>query len=228
MISIIIPTFNDTRHLPPLLIYLRRVPFMEYISEIIVCDGNSTDDTVSVAESFEVTVLKNIDGGKARQMNEGARIAKGEILYFLSADSLPPRDFACEIVNNFHEGIKSGSFRLQFDHHHWLLRLKSWFTRFNFNLFRFGGQSLFINRELFQTIGGFREDLVLLQDFEIIRRITEAGRFVVIPRYITTSARKYLDQGIFKLEWAYFYIFALYRCGVSGQLLSKKYNELLG
>ena len=228
MISIIIPTLNDTRTLPPLLIYLRRVPFMEYISEIIVCDGNSTDDTVYVAESFDIIVLKNIEGGRARQMNEGAKVAKGEILYFLSPDSLPPRDFAVEIVNNFHNGISSGSFRLQFDHHHWLLRLKSWITRFNFNWFRFGGQSLFINRDVFQKIGGFREDVVLLQDFEIIPRIKEAGRFVVIPRYITTSARKYLDKGIFKLQWAYFYIFALYRFGVSGQLLHKKYNELLG
>lgn len=227
MISVIIPTLNDERSLPPLLIYLKRLPFFERISEIIVSDGNSTDDTVRIAESFEVKVIQNTNAGRAQQMNAGARAATGSVLYFLHADSLPPRDFVNEIENYYHQGYLGGCFRLQFDHQHWFLRLNAWFTRFNVNWFRFGGQSLFVTRQLFELIGGFREDHVVLEDREIIGRIKAAGKFVVIPRYITTSARKYLDNGIYRLQGVYYYMFALYTFGVSQGIMQKAYQHLM-
>lgn len=227
MISIIIPTLNEAKNLPYLLMYLRRVPFIENISEIIVSDGNSSDNTVEVAESFGVTIVRNAKSGRAHQMNAGANAASGDILYFLHADSLPPRDFANEIRNHFEDGYFGGCFRLQFDHQHWFLRMNAWFTRFSPTWFRFGDQSLFISRNLFKSIGGFREDHILLEDQEIIKRIKAAGKFVVIPRYITTSARKYLDNGIYRLQWIYYYIFALYSFGVSQALLNKTYRQLI-
>ncbi len=227
MISVIIPTLNDARSLPPLLIYLKRLPFFERISEIIVSDGNSEDDTVRIAESFEVKVIHNAKSGRALQMNAGARAATGSVLYFLHADSLPPRDFVNEIENYYHQGYVGGCFRLQFDHQHWFLRLNAWFTRFNVNLFRFGGQSLFVTRQLFELIGGFREDHVVLEDREIIGRIKAAGKFVVVPRYITTSARKYLDNGIYRLQGVYYYMFALYTFGVSQGIMQKAYQHLM-
>lgn len=229
MISIIIPTVNNARQLNYLLGYLRRVPFVEYISEIIVSDGNSNDRTIEIAESYDdVKVIRNEVAGKALQMNAGARVATGSILYFLNPDTMPPRDFAYEIVNHFENGYSSGCFRLQYDHTHWLLKMNAWFTRFNTHWFRSADQSLFIKKSLFHSVGGFREDHMLLHDQEMIRRISETGSFVVIPRYITSSAKKYIETGIYRLQGVYVYIFALWTFGVSQDHLLRMYEHLLG
>jgi rSAM/selenodomain-associated transferase 2 len=227
MISIIIPAFNEAKTLPTLLMYLNRVPFIEHITEIIVSDANSSDDTATIAASYGAIVFRTNDKGRAQQMNSAARTAKGKILYFLHADSLPPRDFVHQIVNHYTNGIQSGCFRLQYDSAHWFLRMNAWFTRFNVNWFRFGDQSLFIASELFQDIGGFREDFLMMEDQEIIRRIKGRAEFVVVPRYITTSARKYIENGIYRLQCIYYYIFALYSFGVSQPLLLRAYEHLL-
>jgi rSAM/selenodomain-associated transferase 2 len=228
MISIIIPTVNNARQLNYLLGYLKRVPFVEYISEIIVSDGNSSDRTVEMAQSYDdVKIITHDTACKAMQMNAGARIATGNILYFLHPESMPPRDFAYEIVNHYENGHFSGCFRLQYDHSHWLLRMNSWFTRFNANLFRSGDQSLFVQRALFNALGGFREDHILLEEQELISRISATGSFVVIPRYITSSAKKYLETGIYRLQGIYLYIFALYTFGVSQNHLFRMYEHLL-
>jgi rSAM/selenodomain-associated transferase 2 len=207
--------------------YLKRVPYIELISEIIVSDGNSNDDTVEMAESFGVKVIRNTQRGRAHQMNVAAKEASGDILYFLHADSLPPKDFANEIVHYYQLGHRSGCFRLQFDHAHWFLTLNAWFTRFNMNVFRFGDQSLFMEKELFNSIGGFREDHILLEDQEIISRSQSSGNFTVIPRYITTSARKYINNGVIRLQCIYFYIYTLYRFGVSQTQLVREYHKLI-
>ena len=228
MISIIIPTRNNARQLNFLLGYLRRVPFVEYITEIIVSDGNSEDRTLEVAESYDdVKIINNPIEGTAAQMNAGARIATGNILYFLHPDTLPPRDFAYEIVNHHENGYSSGCFRLQYDHSHWLLKTNAWFTRFNFSWFRSGDQSLFVQRTVFNSLGGFREDHILLEEQEMIRRIKSTGSFVVIPRYITSSAKKYLENGIYRLQGIYVYIFALYSFGVSQDNLMRMYEHLM-
>jgi rSAM/selenodomain-associated transferase 2 len=228
MISIIIPTVNNARQLNYLLGYLRRIPFVEYITEIIVSDGNSSDRTLEVAQSYDdVRIIQNPVENKAMQMNAGAKAATGTILYFLHPDTMPPRDFAYEIVNHYENGYVGGCFRLQYDHTHWLLRLNGWFTRFNLNLFRSGNQSLFVQRNLFNALGGFREDHVLLEEQELMRRITASGKFVVIPRYITSSAKKYVENGIFRLQWIYVYIYTLYTFGVSQSQLMRMYEYLL-
>ncbi|HLT74793.1 MAG TPA: TIGR04283 family arsenosugar biosynthesis glycosyltransferase [Ohtaekwangia sp.] len=227
MISVIIPTFNEAKTLPALLMYLNHIPFFESISEIIVSDGNSTDDTVAIAESYNAKIVRNSTAGRALQMNAGAKAATGTILYFLHADSLPPRDFVNEIKNRFYDGYQGGCFRLQFDHQHWFLRFNAWFTRFNTTWFRFADQSLFVTRDLFNSVGGFREDHMLLEYKDIIRRIKGEANFVVIPRYITTSARKYLENGIYRLQCIYYYIFALDSFGVSHGSIVRTYQNLL-
>lgn len=227
MISIIIPTQNHSRQILFLLGYLRRIPFAEQISEIIISDGNSDDRTIEVAESYDgVKIIRNDSAKMEAQMNAGARIATGEIICFLHPDSQPPRDFVYEIMNHVEDGHKSGCFRVQFDHTHWLLRVKAWFTRFNLSVFRSGDQTLFVKRTLFNALGGFKEDHVL-GVHELIDRIKEAGSFVVIPRYITSSAKKYVENGVYRLEWAHIYLFTLYRFGVPQSHIHRAYQHLM-
>jgi rSAM/selenodomain-associated transferase 2 len=227
MISVIIPTLNEAESLPKLLRYLKDISSAALISEVIVSDGNSSDETIEIATSYGALVVSNEIAGRARQMNAAAKIARGKILYFLHADSIPPKHFAEQIVKTCTTSASGGCFRLRFDFPHWFLRLNAWFTRFNWNAIRFGDQSLFVLQTVFSEIGGFREDHLVLEDQEIICRIKTKGKFVVVPMYITTSARKYRKNGIYRLQFAFYYIYFLYRLGVAQPLLVHHYKRLI-
>ncbi len=194
--------------------------------EIIISDGTSTDNTIKRASGFNVKIVTG-QKGRAKQMNAGAANASGDVLYFLHVDSIPPSDFILQIFEARVSGSQAGCFRLRFDWDHWFLRANAWFTRFNINAVRFGDQSLFITKSLFEKIGGFREDYILMEDQEIVYRITKDTKFRVLPDYITTSARKYRVNGAFRMQGIFFYIYFAYRFGASQHTLKNIYHKLI-
>ena len=226
-ISIIIPVKNEAAQLPVLLHYLNAIPGKAHIAEIIVSDGKSTDDTVQIANLYGAKVVLSEQAGRGRQMNAGAKSATGNILYFLHADSIPPTGFVEDILDSINAGNVAGCYRLRFDDDHWFLKANAWFTRFNVNAVRFGDQSLFVNKSVFETIGCFREDLIIMEDQEIIHRIRAQGRFAVIEDYVTTSARKYKVNGIYRMQGIFFYIYFAYLLGASQQKLVSIYKKLI-
>jgi len=226
MISIIIPTYNEA-DLIAKTIKLTSAVNGNHETEIIIVDGGSTDSTFNIAEQYGATVLKSAHRCRAVQMNAGASIAKHEILYFLHADSIPPNNFVTQILSAFKEGAKSGCFRLAFDCDHWFLKMNAWFTRFDVNAVRFGDQSLFVAKEIFQKSGGFREDLVMMEDQEIIHRLKKHSRFLVLNDVVTTSARKYLNNGIFRTQGIFYLIWAMYYLGYSQELMSNVHKRLI-
>ncbi|MEP6724568.1 MAG: TIGR04283 family arsenosugar biosynthesis glycosyltransferase [Bacteroidota bacterium] len=226
-ISIIIPAKNEAAQLPVLLNYLNAVPGKGNIAEIIVSDGKSTDDTGSIANLYGAKVVVSDQAGRGRQMNIGAKAATGNILYFLHADSIPPIGFVEDILEKINSGYDAGCYRLRFDYNHWFLKANAWFTRFNVNAVRFGDQSLFVSKSVFETIGGFREDLIIMEDQEIIHRIRKKGRFAVIAGFVTTSARKYRVNGIYRMQGIFFYIYFAYLFGASQQKLVSIYKKLI-
>ena len=226
-ISIIIPAKNEAAQLPLLLNYLSGVPGKEHIAEIIVSDGNSGDDTVSIAYLYGAKVVVNEQTGRGRQMNAGAKIATGNILYFLHADSIPPTGFVEDILEKIIAGHVAGCYRLRFDDDHWFLKANAWFTRFNVNAVRFGDQSLFVRKSVFEAIDGFREDLIIMEDQEIIHRIRSKGKFAVVDGYVTTSARKYRVNGVYRMQRIFFYIYFAYVFGASQQKLVAIYKKLI-
>lgn len=226
-ISIIIPVKNEVIQLPVLLNYLNSVSGKVPIAEIIVCDGMSSDDTVSIANLYGAKVVVSEQAGRGRQMNAGAKTAIGNILYFLHADSMPPVNFVEDILEKIDAGYVAGCYRLRFDYSHWFLKANAWFTRFNVNAVRFGDQSLFVRKSVFDSIGGFREDLLIMEDQEIIHRIRKKGRFAVIAGYVTTSARKYKVNGIYRMQGIFFYIYFAYVFGASQQALVSIYKKFI-
>ena len=225
MISIIIPVYNEADGIVNTISRLQEW-CVAYQAELIVVDGGSTDGTVALAR---VAGAKAVTGpkGRARQMNHGASIATGEILYFLHADSLPPPDFAAQILGAWQKGAKSGCFRLRFDHDHWFLKTNAWFTRFDINGLRFGDQSLFVERSIFHKSGGFNEELLIMEDQEIIHRLKRYGGFTVLNDYVTTSARKYLDNGIYKMQGIFYLIWTLYYLGYAQESLLRIYKRMI-
>jgi rSAM/selenodomain-associated transferase 2 len=224
-LSIIIPAYNEASVIGQLVNYLLLNTSAE--TEVIVADGGSTDNTLSIAlEAGAISILCK-HRGRGAQMNEGAALAKGEILYFLHADTFPPRQFEEQIKQAVQNGQASGCFRLRFDEPHWFLKLNAWFTRFDIDAIRFGDQSLFVKKNIFEAVGGFNENLLLLEDQEIISRLRSRASFIVLPSSVITSARKYKDVGIFKLQAGYFLIYCLYRLKISQHKLWSVYRWLL-
>lgn len=159
-------------------------------------------------------------------MNLGAQNARGELLYFLHADSIPPEGYTQRIMEAADRNI-AGCFRLRFDHEHWFLRANSWFTRFDVQAFRYGDQSLFVKREAFQHVGGFNEELVIFEDNEIIDRLKRIRSFKVLPFCVRTSARKYVENGIYKMQGIFYLMWFMYILGYSQQRLVSTYKSLI-
>lgn len=225
-LSIIIPTFNEADGVGLLISFLRREGGTA-LAEVIVSDGGSTDDTVAVAEAAGAKVVRAPRKGRAAQMNAGATLAEGTVLYFLHADTYPPPGFAQAILRAVEKDCAAGCFRLRFDEPHWFLRAHGWFTRFDFNPFRFGDQSLFVHRDLFIKVHGFREELIVLEDQEIIGRLKKGGRFRVLNTSVLTSARKYREHGVYRTQGVFYLIYFMYVLGFSQQRMVHTYRRLI-
>lgn len=224
MISIIIPVLNEAKTIGKLLEHLKTQATTENIKEVIVVDGGSTDNTVSIVKSHHVSIYQS-EKGRAKQMNVGAKKATGDILYFLHADSFPPKDFDQLIINEIKKNNLAGCFRLKFDSNHWWLRLASWLTQFRWRACRGGDQSQFITKTLFNDIGGFDETYIIYEDNILINELYARNQFVVINKKIETSARLYRKHGIWKLQYHFWTIYVKKWFGASSDELFTYYKK---
>lgn len=225
MISIIIPVLNEAETISELLCHLIDTASLNNISEIIVVDGGSIDHTVNIIKdlNLNITVLQS-EKGRAKQMNAGANYSKGDILYFLHADSFPPPQYDQLIINKIKKGHNAGCFRMRFDNSHWWLKLTGWLTQFNWIACRGGDQSLFITKALFYDIGCYDEDYTIYEDNILINELYKRNEFVVINKTLTTSARLYKKHGVWKLQYHFIMIYIKKWCGASAEELYKYYK----
>lgn len=208
--SIVIPTLNEEKQLPLLLEKLVQLEDME----IIVSDGGSTDQTVPIAERFNVRVVHST-GGRGVQLNHGAESSTGEILLFLHADT----DFEWRIFEDIHQAVKQGYLwgccMLRFDNKGSFYRWVSFFSnlRSRFLSSCYGDQGIFCRREDFFLIGQF-PDIPIMEDLEFSRKIRRKKRAVVIPGYVITSARRFQQVGPLRTLIKMQCLKILYRLGV--------------
>ncbi len=106
-ISIIIPVLNEEDYIRKVLVAIRENATSTNIKEVLVIDGGSADHTVKEALGLGVQVVSAAKG-RAKQMNKGAQIATGDLLYFLHVDTIPPKGFDAHILNTFSKGFESG------------------------------------------------------------------------------------------------------------------------
>ncbi len=230
MLSIIIPVLNESENITKLLQHLVENSRTQHISEIIVVDGGSTDTTCQLtanfAENAAVSVqLFSSERGRAKQMNLGAKQAKGDILYFLHADSYPPKDFDSLIISEVQKDNLAGCFRMKFKSTHWWLRLAGWFTKFSWRACRGGDQSQFIIKELFNEIGGYDETYTIYEDNILISELYARKQFVVIQHWLYSSARRYKHHGVWKLQYHFFTIYIKKFFGASADDLYTYYQK---
>ncbi|RDY59411.1 TIGR04283 family arsenosugar biosynthesis glycosyltransferase [Flagellimonas nanhaiensis] len=199
-ISIVIPVLNEEKYIGKILEHLKNVSSTNTIKEVICVDGGSRDRTREIAEKYGAKVIPS-KKGRARQMNLGAQQALGEVLYFLHADTFPPKGFDQLILDAIVQNHEAGCFRMKFDTRNPILRLFAWFSRINHSLCRGGDQSLFIKRGLFHRNNGFNEAYKIYEDTEFITRLYKNYKFKVLPNYVITSARKYREVGWLRLQF---------------------------
>lgn len=223
-ISIIIPVLNEASFIGNLLEHLKPYNTSTNIKEIIVVDGGSTDKTISIASNYDITLISS-EKGRAKQMNLGAKYATGQILYFLHVDTFPPKNFGTAIINAVKENHLTGCFRMQFNSTSYFLKFFGWLTRINHKSFRGGDQSLFITKKLFIRSKGFNESYTIYEDSEFIARLYKLNGFEVLPEKVLTSARKYEQNGTFKLQYHFGIIHLKKLLGVSPEKLYDYYKK---
>ena len=224
-ISIIIPTLNEADTIGKLLTYLQDHCQAQHIQEILVVDGGSQDGTQAIAQSAGA-ILVNSDKGRAVQMNTGAHVARGDILYFLHADSYPPSAFDEYISGAFYEGYQAGCFRHSFDNKHPVLLFTSWLVN-HIPRLQFGDQSLFVTHSAFEAMGGFDETLIIMEDSDFTIRLRRRFLFKRMEPVVTTSARKFHENGELRLLLIFMLIYILFELRVSQTTLLNIYRGLI-
>ncbi len=209
-VSVIIPTLDEEQRLPRL---LERLALEVPRPEIIVVDGGSLDHTVDKARIWADQVFSTAPG-RAYQLNQGAKAARGEILWFLHADSEPPKQSVVKIIEVMHNRpeLLGGAFRLKFDRNDPAMRVIAWGANVRSRLFAmpWGDQGLFVRKTVFLELGGF-PDLPKVEDFEFQRLLARRGKTYLMKDAMVTSARRYDEMGKMKamamnfntLWWSY-------------------------
>jgi rSAM/selenodomain-associated transferase 2 len=222
-IGIVVPVLNEGDTLRYFLSRLYEVSRGHY--PVVVVDGGSTDDSVSIARQFfhSESILTQSRG---MQMNHGAGCLLTEVLLFLHADSELPRGFDFHIRRALADpAILGGCFRLEFDAPHPLLKFYAWFTRFPGRFFHYGDQGFFIRRHAFWKMGGF-SPWPFLEDVDFLHRLKRFGKFVVLPTSVRTSARRFMKRGVVRQQLANVLLVALFELGVSAERLAKFYQQV--
>ena len=227
-ISVIIPTQNEAENIGFLIENLKKHGASN-LQEIIVVDSpNTTDKTLVIAQNLDVIAVKSPQKGRAFQMNHGANLAKGEILYFVHADTQIHRDFATDILQSINDGYDLGCYRYQFDSSHFLLKINAFFTRLPFIWCRGGDQTLFIQKKDFINLGHFRHDFQIMEDYEFIMRANKNLKFKIIPKNVIVSARKYKTNSYLRVQKANFTIMRMFLTGkASQQEMAETYRKML-
>ncbi|MDB9321014.1 TIGR04283 family arsenosugar biosynthesis glycosyltransferase [Nodularia spumigena CS-591/04] len=221
-ISIIIPTFNEAANLENAIASTQPSTNVE----LIVVDGGSQDDTVSIAQSLGVKVISS-PPGRAVQMNAGAMAARGDILLFLHADTRLPAGFDNMVRSALQQPqTVAGAFTLRIDADNWALRWveKGVNWRSHFYQMPYGDQAIFLTTEIFQKIGNF-PNLPIMEDFELIRRLKRTGKIAIIPVPVITSARRWLKKGVFQTTLLNQIVITAYFLGVSPERIRSWYRR---
>lgn len=221
MISVIVPALDEAPGLPRCLASLGEA------GEVIVVDGGSRDATAEVARSLGARVLA-APRGRARQMNAGAALARGNVLLFLHADSwLPPGALRCVQRLMARPDVAGGRFRLRLDARG--ARYRAIEAAIALLAVLWGGftgdRGIFVRRSAFEAIGGYA-DLPLLEDVDLSLRLRRAGRVVLAPLAVTTSARRWQRWGAVRTTATMCAILAGYRLGVPCERLAAAYRRL--
>lgn len=197
------------------------------LEHFIVVDGGSHDQTKRIASEYGALVVDAAQG-RASQMNAGANLVSDGILWFIHADTLPPKSGAVLLLEAVNGGADLGCFRFEFNSERLILKVNSFMTRFNFLGVRGGDQGIFMRCMAFKELNGFDEKYVIMEEYDLLERASQAGlAFRLLPASMLVSARKYDHNSYFKVNWANLKAFKAYKRGEAPEAIAKAYHEML-
>jgi rSAM/selenodomain-associated transferase 2 len=225
VVSVIIPTLNEATALDVTLaaVAANRLPL-----EVLVVDGGSTDATVAIARRHGVRVVRAARG-RGGQLRAGARHARGDVLWFLHADTRPSADALHHLAAALgRPGVVGGNFRLRFDGAGLPARFLSWLYPYlgRFGLC-YGDSAIFVRRDVYRKVGGFRA-LPLFEDLDLVRRLREYGRFARLPCEVVTSSRRFARRRFFWVFVRWVCLQVLYWMEVPPAWLGRAYAPVRG
>ncbi len=222
MLSIIVPALDEAANLERLL------PDLDALcpgAEVIVVDGGSSDRSASVVRAWPHVRYLVSERGRARQMNAGARVARGDIFLFLHADTRLPGGAAAAIARALADpAVVGGRFDLRFSSPRWPFRLIAAFMNWRSRLTRVatGDQAIFLRRAAFEAIGRY-PDIPLMEDVDLSARLKRLGQIRCLRLKVTTSPRKWEQEGILRTMLLMWTLRLLYFCGVNPVRLHRWY-----
>ncbi|WP_434594077.1 TIGR04283 family arsenosugar biosynthesis glycosyltransferase [Streptomyces sp. A5-4] len=220
-VSIIVPVLNEEATIHSAVSRLCR-DFPD--CELIVVDGGSTDATVELA-ALHATVISS-ERGRAKQMNEGARHASGDILWFVHADTVVDPCALGQIRAALADpAVVGGGLTLRFDRRTPGLNYLAWTSNARARRLHhiFGDQAIFIRRTVFDALGGF-PDLAIMEDLEMSRRLHRRGRLSLLPATSTASSRRLVAPGTWRMIAFMQYLKLLYFAGVDPEAIRARYT----
>lgn len=222
LISILVPALHEEQALPGTLDHLAG---LHGRFEVVVCDGGSRDATVAVARGHPLGArVEQAGDGRAAQCNAAAGVAGGEILLFVHADSRLPADAYASLAQAWREGAAGGNFALRFDGGDAFARLLGRVYAFQRRRgFYYGDSSVWLRREAWEALGGFRE-LPIMDDYDLVRRLEGHGPTRCLPGPATTSDRRWRAMGVTRTLLSWWVIRWLYVAGVPPQRLVDLYR----
>jgi len=215
-----VPTLNEGGTIFATLLALQ--PWRGPDCEVIVVDGGSTDTTREQAAPLADRVITS-PPGRARQMNAGAAVASGEALWFLHADTNPPRT-ALPALRAALRDAGWGRFDVRLSGGHPLLRVIEWAMnrRSRWTGIATGDQGIFVRREWFVRVGGF-PGIDLMEDLVISRRLKRLGPSACLTDILEASSRRWERNGILRTVWLMWSLRLKFALGASPALLARRY-----
>lgn len=195
--SIIIPTFNEEKYLPLLLRSIKKQSFSDY--EIIVADAGSGDRTVDIAKKHNCRVVAG--GLPAKGRNKGARAAKGDILLFLDADVILPKNFFRRAISESNaKKINFGAFALlpypknkisYFFFNNFYNKQTAFFEKFSPH----AAMAILVKKETFEKLNGYDETIKLAEDHDLAKRAKKIAKFEFLK-----STKVFISDRRFKTD----------------------------
>lgn len=249
-VSIVIPARNESKAIGVLLRHLNAALEPEAL-EIVVSVGDSTDDTGEIAKSHGAVVVSG-SKGRACQMNAGAKVATGDYVLFLHADTTPPTDVVDvvrrrlrdqkTVIGGFVSLIETSTRTFWAISYHNVIKtdycavISRPFSYLRGFRILFGDQAMFCRRDDFFAVGGFDEKLAIMEDADLCVRMHlkgrthpqtgkwYRGRVKLLDRVVTTSGRRIETLGNFKATCVHVLIACSWNFGASPERLRKIYD----
>ena len=197
-ISVIIPAANEAAALPDCLARIERT-----LSEIIVVDAGSEDESAAIAHAAGCKVVPALQRHRARQMNLGAAQARGRILLFLHADTWLPSDARAKITTAIdRQHALGGAFTRRYRSRSLILALTSRLAGLRTRVcgWHLGDQAIFVRRDVFEGLQGFR-DIPIFEDLDFSCRLRTLGWTATLTPPVCSSARRFAQRGPLCTTW---------------------------